>query len=45
MKDIVIYQMFAAKLKNRAVKNKMKKVVDKIKIICYNTYVNNKKYI
>ena len=29
MEDIVIYQMFAAKLKNRAVKNKMKKVVDK----------------
>ena len=29
MKDIVVYQMFAAELKNGAVINKLKKVVDK----------------
>lgn len=33
------------KFKSTEFQNKMKKVVDKIKIICYNTYVNNKKYI
>ena len=27
MKDIVVYQMFAAELKNRAVKNKLKKLL------------------
>lgn len=30
------------KFKSTEFQNKMKKVVDKIKIICYNTYVNNK---